>query len=178
MPSFSQKAKERFLAVAILVVVFLAGLLVGLAWPRLFQRGHRFHPAFAAHGAPAFRGGWRGAAVRPGFRRAGPIGLEPVLARRLGLSDQQQKQIRTILDRHRQQADSLLRVMRPKLAAELDSTRTEIRAILTPDQRQRFDRYIQDGRARMLRRFAPRRFGGPAAPGGASGPGNQPGGTP
>lgn len=183
MAGFEQKTKERFLAVAILVVVFLAGLLVGLAVPPLFHRGG-MHRTFVVAGPRAgFNTTWRGRSMAGARFRAGgwqvtgrvagpgPVMFAPILAKRLGLSAKQVAQIDTIVERRRVRTDSVLRAIRPQFKAELDSTRAEIRAVLTPDQRKRFDSYMQAGRTRLLLRFAPPtlRRRGPVGPGGMGG---------
>lgn len=72
---------------------------------------------------------------------------------RLHLSPEQRTQVETILTKARRQVTSLQLEVRPRFQEVRDATRTEIRQVLTPDQRQRFDR-IQtrwESRIAMLR---------------------------
>lgn len=71
--------------------------------------------------------------------------------RELGLSPQQLAEIREIMDRRRSTTDSILGEMLPRLRAVTDSTRTEIRSILTAEQASLWDSLM----ARTHRRGGP-----------------------
>jgi Spy/CpxP family protein refolding chaperone len=166
---FEPRTRERLLAVALLVVVFLAGVLATLVVVRVGRRG----PRGAFMGRPAAFAVWR--RPGPGGGRAGGRGfgggrldLTRALSDRLQLTSDQRQKIAQILDQRRQATDSLLRAMRPRLQQNLDSTRAEIRAVLTPEQRTEFDRFVREGRANMLRRLGGSPFGPPnrSQPGG------------
>ena len=64
----------------------------------------------------------------------------PGFFRDLDLTDEQRVQIRAIFEKHRPAIDSLLGEAMPKIRALRDSADTEIQAILTPEQRERFEK--------------------------------------
>lgn len=130
--------RMRLLAVATLLVTFLAGTLVGAA-------------------VESARGGDPDDAPRPGMhdgRRGRPDIFEAggPLDERLGLTPQQRDTIRRIVERDRAKADSLFREMRPRLRARYDSTSAAIEAVLTPEQREEFRRFREERRAERRRR--------------------------
>lgn len=61
------------------------------------------------------------------------------MKRDLNLSDQQATEIRAILDQTRNDYRSLRTEVRPRYDAIRQNARTRIRALLTPEQQQRFD---------------------------------------
>jgi Spy/CpxP family protein refolding chaperone len=63
------------------------------------------------------------------------IGL---LRRELELNPQQQDSVRAILRRHRREMDSIYATLSVPMAAMRETIRTEIRALLTPDQQKRY----------------------------------------
>ena len=135
----SRTRRLRWLALASLLVTFLAGALVGAAVDRA-RGGHRWAPPPA--GAEG-RGPGRGPDI---FEAGGP------LDDRLNLTPQQQDTINRILERDRRKADSLFREMRPRLRARFDSTRAAVEAVLTPEQREEFRRFREERRAERRRR--------------------------
>lgn len=141
--------RARVLALLSLLVVFVAGGLVGAA-------------AEHARGERRFREG-------PG-RRGGPeiFAAQGELAKRLHLTPAQSDSIQKIVARDRAKAEAIFREMRPRLRARFDSTTTAIDAVLTPEQRAEF-RKIREER-RMERRG---RRGGGDRPG-PPGPGDPP----
>jgi Spy/CpxP family protein refolding chaperone len=110
----------RAQGIALLVVVFAAGALVGAAGDRLL--GERPIPR------------------RPFAMRLGEPGHLPPPFERLGLTDEQRQRITAILDAARPLTDSILEETLPRLRAVTDSIRAEIRGVLTEEQRERFDR--------------------------------------
>ena len=115
------------LATAALLLAFIGGALAGAAWER-YQRAHRHETV-------------------PRERRFGEM-----LKRRYGLSDDQAARIEAIVRRRRPRVDSLMATVQPQVDAAFDSTRAEIRALLTPGQRAKFDR-DQARRRRSMSRF-------------------------
>jgi Spy/CpxP family protein refolding chaperone len=82
--------------------------------------------------------------ARDGQRRGprGPRGDDQMfesMKRDLSLSDQQATEIRAILDETRNGFRSLRAEVRPRYDALRQNSRTRIRALLTPEQQQRFD---------------------------------------
>lgn len=61
------------------------------------------------------------------------------MQRDLNLNEQQEKEIRAILEQTRNDFRALRTEVRPRYDAIRQATRTRIRALLNPDQQQRFD---------------------------------------
>lgn len=115
------------LATAALLLAFVAGGLSGAAWER-YKRAHRYDGV-------------------PREQR-----FQVMLKRRYGLSDRQVVGIDSIVRRRRPRVDSLMATVEPRIRAAFDSTNAEIRPLLTPGQRAKFDR-DQEARRRRLGRF-------------------------
>jgi hypothetical protein len=127
------------LATAALLLAFVAGGLSGAAWER-YQHAHRH-------------------ATVPREQR-----FREMLQRRYGLSDQQAVRIDAIVRRRRPRVDSLMATVEPQMRAAFDSTNAEIRALLNPAQRVKFDRDQEAHRRRSMGRFpGPRPPGPPPA---------------
>lgn len=108
--------RSRTGAVALLLAAFvLGGLVGGAATSMADRRGHMSrgnHPP------------------RPSYVER--LGTE------LGLSDAQQDSVRAVLDRHQPAMDSLWESIRPLLQSERQAIRTQITALLSPEQRAEF----------------------------------------
>jgi hypothetical protein len=104
------------------------------------------------HGHPARREGPRG-----------PHAVAESMKGRYGLNDQQTRQVEAILQRRRPRVDSLMAAVRPQLRAAYDSTNAEIRQVLTPGQRVKFDEY-QERRRHGLDRWTGQPRGSPSRP--------------
>ena len=107
----------------------------------------------------------------------GRRGVLPSQLERLDLTAEQRAEIRAILERRRPETDSILRLAMPRLGAIMESTRAEIREILTPEQRKRLDAMMPGRRGPRGPRPRERGFmpsdtagkpGGPTVPGGLS----------
>lgn len=61
-----------------------------------------------------------------------------LLRRELSLDQQQQDSVRAILRHHRREMDSISATLSVPMAAMRETIRSEIRAMLTPDQQQRY----------------------------------------
>jgi Spy/CpxP family protein refolding chaperone len=147
---FAVLARAEFQAVALLLVVSIAGGFVGVALDR--ARGRRQPPR--ADGPP--RGGQGG--MQGGPRQGQRL---PPYIEALDLSSDQHDRIRTILQAQRPKVDSALATVLPQLQRISDSTFASIRAVLTPEQQKAFDT------ARPQRDLAPgipRGGGGPRPP--------------
>jgi Spy/CpxP family protein refolding chaperone len=133
--------RVRLQGIALLCVALAVGVLSGMALERV--RASRT----VRHGGPPF----------------GQLheGLPPGLAQ-LHLSTEQEEHIHTIFEARRPVTDSVLRAMLPRLRMAHDSVRAEIRAVLTPEQREQFDRMEGPGPGRGM------------GPGGRGGPGGPP----
>jgi Spy/CpxP family protein refolding chaperone len=103
---------------ALLLVVFVVGVLGGMALERVR----------VTRRAPVER--TRTMAMRGGM---------PPMFQHLDLTAEQRARIDTILRDSRPLTDSVLRSSLPRLRAIRDSVRLQIRAVLTPEQQERFD---------------------------------------
>lgn len=138
----SGRTRSRLLALGLLALSFVAGALGGVAADRVLAREE---PAAQRVAGPRGAGGPGGAI----FPRNLP------LARQLDLTPEQRVQIEAILREERSKADSVLRAVRPVLQGRYDSASAAIRAVLTPEQRERFDRFREGRRERMRPRRMP-----------------------
>jgi Spy/CpxP family protein refolding chaperone len=132
--------RTRLTGMVLLIAVFAAGMLAGTAFDRLLTAGE----VGPAEAAACERGG------RGPHMIIDEVDLEPA----------QRARVQEILDRRRALTDSLWRADGQRIRAAVDSTREEIRAILTPEQRADYDRRREEHERR-------RRERGEAAKGGA-----------
>ena len=142
----SSRTRSRLLALGLLLLAFVAGALGGVAADRVLARGDPAAQRGVGPPGPGGPGGAGGAIF--------PRGLP--LARQLDLTPEQRDRIEAIMREERSKADSVLRAVRPVLQARYDSANAAIRAVLTPEQRQRFDRFREGRRERMRPRRMPR----------------------
>lgn len=160
--------RMRLLAVLSLLVVFVAGALVGAAVDRARHEG-------PGRGGPP-RGERRG--PPPLFAEGSP------LAERLKLTPAQRDSIETLTERDRTRADSVFHATREGMRTHFDSTMQAVEAVLTPEQRTEWRRIRDEMRQRreQLREGRGRRGpggGGRGGPDGArDGPGMPPPGPP
>jgi Spy/CpxP family protein refolding chaperone len=122
------------LATVALLLTFVAGSLAGVAWERAQHSQSRRHD-----------GGGRGG------RHFGAM-----LKERYDLSDEQARRIEAIVQRRRPRIDSLMATVQPRIRSAFDSTRAEIRVLLTPEQRVKFDRDQEERRRRRQGPSSPR----------------------
>src|SRR5438094_976231 len=136
-------SSTRRTAILLVAVAFIAGALIGFAGGRvysiyhLFDRGHR-----------------------PEFMRQRIVGH---LDRELKLTSQQHDQIVAIMDRHHKRMQEITEAIHPQMRQELEVANREIEAILTPEQRTKYNTMRM-----RLERFIPghgRRRSGPPPPG-------------
>jgi Spy/CpxP family protein refolding chaperone len=120
----NEARKSRVVAGVVIVLVFLAGVAVGFflhhtlprrAWPGLAMGG-------PPHGRPPEVKGWM---------------LER-LDRELKLTPEQHARIDSVLTRRESDLRALMMEARPRFEAIATKTRTEIQAVLTPDQQEKF----------------------------------------
>ena len=148
---------QKTAAAALLIAVFLAGILGGAAGTKMMDRRVGRHGGdqpdrFDRLGStrPWMRGTEEGA-DRRGLM---PMWFTDRLARELDLTEEQREGIKDILDSRRQQADELMEQIGPRLKAELDSMQLEIRALLSPEQQLLFDQFQEREGERMFRRMS------------------------
>lgn len=114
----------RLLGVALLVVTFIAGALSGAALDRLVTAPERGVARERVNGS-------RG---QDDDRRPSNRGATADLFDRIGVTPEQRAAIDEILARRAEQTRALWAVFGPQLEAIVDSTRAEIRALLTEEQ--------------------------------------------
>ncbi len=110
----------------LLFMVFAAGMITGAWAHRLRMR--RAHPAMDDRRPPF------------GAERDRHFGEE------LGLDPTQRARVDSVFARRRVQIDSFWNGPGRSLRAIMDSTREEVRGVLTPEQRAKFDRRRMEGR--------------------------------
>lgn len=86
-----------------------------------------------------------------GRRRGGKEDVFERMKRDFNLSDQQATEIRSILDQTRNEYRQLRIEVRPRYDAVRQNARTKIRALLTPEQQQKFDAQVAEHDAKRDR---------------------------
>lgn len=128
LPRPSRRA--RLLGIGLLVVTFAAGMLAGAAFD---------HALAAREPAPA---------QEPGWHCHGPHGKKTsMILDQLELSAAQRARVDAVMARRRAQADAFWEREGPRMRGIVDSTRVEIRAILSAQQRAEYDRLRAQYRA-------------------------------
>lgn len=105
---------------------------------------------------------------RPGPGLRGPNGerrrLAPIIARDLGLDADQQQKLSELFARRRGRLEAIQQNVRQQFEAEQKELREGIRAILRPDQMQKFDEWLKRAAERRRRRPGPGSPDGPNRP--------------
>ena len=111
-------ANPRRTAILLVAVTFLAGALIGFAGGRAWSllRGP-FHP--------------------PDFVRGRIV---EHLDEALDLTPQQHEQVESIMKRHHERMRAISDGLRPQMRQEIDAANREVDAILTPQQREKFQK--------------------------------------
>ena len=115
-----------FVAAGIIVMSLLTGVIVGVAVDRRMLLHRPGGPFFLSHGGGGFVGG---------HVRMAPERLKD----ELGLSPAQTVSVDSIMRHRMSQRDSLMAHTWPVMRQLLDSTRTDIERVLTPEQRTKFE---------------------------------------
>ena len=154
---------RKWTAALMLAAVFFAGAAATLGVLRIVEhRDDRPGEYFDRTGSRDFRperprsdrsrpdrpGGSRG--ERP-WSELARVRVTERLARTLELTDEQVESIREAMDRHQSEAQEVWDDVLPVLAAQRDSLDAEFERILTPNQHERFLRFLRDDRERGLR---------------------------
>lgn len=156
----SSVTRARLATFALLALVFLSGSLTGIAVKEvLAARTDALTPPpgmVDPPGCPFCQPGDRPFPPPPGgalwmLGERGQ-GFLDVLSERLDLTDVQRERIMDILLEQRERVDASLRQMRPRFEEHLGSTRAAIREVLTPAQRERFERFEAERRDMTLLR--------------------------
>lgn len=109
------RTKTALVATLVLMVTFVAGAGVGIVADRILHRG-RGIPEFATN-----------ALVRR-------------LDHHLDLTAAQRTKVAAIIARHHAQINSFLAAVHPRVRAEVEQANREIEAVLTPEQRVKFEK--------------------------------------
>jgi Spy/CpxP family protein refolding chaperone len=109
--------KTTVIAAIVVVLAFVAGFISGAAVDHLVM--HR-----------------RG----PEIPRFAPRVIVNHLDRRLDLTADQRAKIEEILERHHQRMEGMWANVRPAMRTELEKTNDEIARVLTPEQREKFEK--------------------------------------
>lgn len=132
----------RRTAILLVLVAFAAGVLIGFAGGRVYSL---YRLLDRGRGPEVIR-----------------TRLLHHLDRELKLTAQQHDQIAAIMDRHHKRMMEITEGIRPQMRQEIESANREIEAVLTPEQRTKYDAMRM-----RLERFIPahgRRRGGPLGP--------------
>lgn len=122
---------KKPLALVSVVALFLVGILVGVLGTHMFYHLHLQDPGQASHRA---------------MRR-----FSEMLEHRLGLTPEQKTEIDLILREARAESDAIRDEIRPKVEEHMAATRERIEAVLTPEQREEFQRMHERHRGRAER---------------------------
>ena len=138
MAATPRGSNAKMIATVVVIVAFIAGLLVGAVADRIW---------LFRHGGP--RGG------HTDFMAARIVDR---LSKDLSLTDQQKQQVTTIVTNHGRRISTIMSTVRPQVRQEIDAANKEISALLTPQQRDKFEK--------LRMRLGPRRGmgGGPGGP--------------
>ncbi|MGZ7039151.1 MAG: hypothetical protein ACXVH7_04435 [Thermoanaerobaculia bacterium] len=116
-----RSSNAKVIASIVVVVAFVAGLLVGAVADRIY---------LFRHGPPRERHAGEFIAARVVER----------LDRELKFTPEQKQQITVIVTGHGKRIDAIWSGLRPQMRQEIDAANREISAVLTPDQRVKFDK--------------------------------------
>ena len=121
----------------VLGVVFVLGCVTGVALTGLYRS--------------------RASGDRPEARERAMNERFEKMRRELSLTDQQTTSVRTILDETRNEYRALRTELRPRFDEPRQKARTRIRALLTPEQQQKFDAMVAQQDAKHDDEQKPRR---------------------
>ena len=96
---------------------------------------------FLAGGAAGWAVGHRGDPPRMG---PDPRGIADFLARRLDLTAIQRDSVRAVFQRHHEEMRAIFNLVRPRMDSLRARVRTEVEAQLSPEQRTKYARLLDD----------------------------------
>lgn len=143
----ARRGATRAMAVALLVVVGLAGMGLGFAADRLALHNER--TTVHRPPPPSYGSGFRS----PGGRDVRREGMRERLARELDLTPDQQRRVDSIMSRQMADFRRLREAMQPRFDSLLVSAQVRLDSVLTPAQREK----LKTLRAREV--FGSRDFG-------------------
>lgn len=169
---------RRTAAAALLISMFLAGVVGGAAFMRVLQGRPGPHPlGWRDGGGPGGRMppvSFMPDSTQPP-RGFAPMALSQRLSQELDLTEDQREQLEEIIEEREAAASAIMDSLGPRLQAQLDSMNAAIRALLTPEQAEVFDRWLE--REEAFRRRPPGE-GRPPGDGRRPGEGRAPGDGP
>jgi len=128
-------ARRRWLSVLLAFLIFIAGLVAGVAVTVGFTVGTLQYLVHHPENAPAR--------------------ITNFLARRLSLDASQREHVLAIVTRHHVQIENLRRQIRPQVDQQLDQVRAEVSAVLSVDQRVKWEELFDRLRDRWMPTLAP-----------------------
>ena len=131
----------------LIVAVFLAGTLTGVAGGRWFDRGPAPEGASAnvrseARETPTFGPGSQGR------RNSGGDFFLDQMTERLDLTGDQRANVDSILKAQREKSRQVMESLRPGLRASLDSMNSAIAGVLRPDQMEAWEDLLEEANSR------------------------------
>jgi Spy/CpxP family protein refolding chaperone len=145
-------SRTRIWFALFVLAVFVAGLASGVLI------GRRMGPPLLRPDGPRI-----GMGPGPGMGRGGQGGPPPGrlierLQRDLALTPEQRAQVEKIFEARRPRLEEVQREVRARAEQEQRELQAEIRAVLTPEQQARFDRWLEQPRGRGGRGRPPAPF--------------------
>ena len=137
----NESLKSRLVAGAVIVVVLLAGIVIGF---------YLHHTVPWRHGPPGFAVDGPPPGPPPGLKNR----MLDRLDRQLDLTPDQRARIDTVLTRREADLQALMRETRPRFDSIAARTRSDIQAVLTPAQREEFAKIVQRIESRRAHRRA------------------------
>jgi len=139
--------KSVVYAVVLVVVSLVAGLVIGLSLARK-PRDMRW---------AGLEGRYHGRFQQNAMRGDKKAEIMQHISYRLKLSESQKEELEKILKTSREQVKEVSSSTREKLLKIKENTNEKIRAVLTPEQREEFDKMILEFKGK-LKKFGERRF--------------------
>jgi Spy/CpxP family protein refolding chaperone len=135
----------RVVAALVLALALVSGVLLGIAADRLLLLHgghHRGMPGSMMSGpsAPRMLFGPSDGARMPGRAEPNAEWVTNRLADQLGLSAEQRVRVDSIVTRRMAERRDLMAPIRERMRQLLDSTRADVEAVLTPEQRAKLDK--------------------------------------
>lgn len=117
-------ARSRWIALAVLSAVFLAGAAVGAAAFTMLTRTRQEQPQRPGPGGPRTS-----------------RGNGPSIFDQMELTAAQKAAMDSIMEKRRREMDAFWKQHNPEVRAIVDSARAEVDRLLTPEQRQKFEEF-------------------------------------
>ena len=133
-PAPPRATSTKIVATIVVLIAFLGGFAVGVVGDRLWTMHHGPGPhRFAVHAVTAR--------------------ILSRLDQELALTPQQHEQVKQILDAHAARIQAISEGLRPQIRQEIDRNNADIARVLTPEQREKFDKLKMQFVPRHIRHF-------------------------